>query len=152
MGESYLTVLGVGEDGDGEYPCLVGQLGDYRSRARTGASSHSGGDEYHLNVRAEGFFEFIDGLESGFPPHLGIHSGSATPGQIGAEHYFLRYGGQVQGGLIRVAYHEFHILETLSVQTGGGVAASSAHAYDFDDGLVLSDAVRQYIIVHVFYF
>ena len=130
----------------------MGQLGDYRCRARTGAAAHSGSNEYHLNVRTEGFFELIDGLESGFPSYLGVHSGSTAPGQIGAEHYFLRYWRQVQGGLVRVAYHEFHVLQALAVQAGGRVAASSAHAYDFDNGLVLSDAVRQYIIVHVFYF
>ena len=85
------------------YSGLVGQLGDYRCRARTGAAAHSGSNEYHLNVRAEGFFELIDGLESGFPSYLGVHSGSTAPGQIGAEHYFLRYWRQVQGGLVRVA-------------------------------------------------
>src|SRR5690606_5078840 len=122
-----------GNNSHGEDVHVLGNLGDYRCRTCAGASSHSRGDEHHLRS-LEQFPDLVFAFERGGLADFRVRATTETFSKVGSDLKLARHRAQVKSLGVRIANHEFDILDALIEHVVYGVASPAAHADHLDDG------------------
>src|SRR5690606_11489956 len=121
------------DDADSEYIHVFRNLGDHGSCARTGSTTHSGGDEHHLGALKE-LTDLIFAFKGCGFTNFRICATTKTFSEVGTDLKFVWHRAQVKSLCIRIANHEFDILDAQIEHVVYGVASPAAHADHFDDG------------------
>ena len=131
----------LGDDRNGKRPHFAGQRRNDRSRAGAGAAAEAGGDEDHVGA-FQRFDDFVGIFERGLAADFRIGAGAQAVGQLDAElnlHGRARHAQRLQIG---VGDDELDALHAGIDHAVDGVAAASAHADDFDLGVVAGFFVK----------
>ncbi len=122
---------GLGHDGDGQRPDLIGEACDDRRGARAGAAAEPGGHEDHVGAR-EHFEDLVGVLERRRPADIRVGPGAEALGELRADLHLHRGGVVDERLMVGVGDDELDITETGRHHAVDGVAAAASDADDLD--------------------
>ena len=128
-----------GNDSHRQDTPLLGHLGDDRRSTRSGAATHTGGDENHFRLRSQQLLrDDVLGLDGSVTTLGRVGTGAKAFAQLDLD----RDIALLQGLLVGVADNEVATLDLLVVHIRDCIAATASDADDFDRGYI-RDPIRR---------
>ncbi len=122
------------DDAHSEDAHFASGLSDNRCSTSTRATAHTSGDEHHLGIVAQHFFDLVKGFDGGIATHFGLGSCTTTFRKARPKGDLLRHRAHVERLLVRVADHEVHSADALSIHVVDSIRAATTNSDHFDDG------------------
>ena len=123
----------TGDHTDGQNAHFLGDFGNHRCGAGTGAAAHAGGDEHHIGA-AQHFSDAVAVFDGGAAADIRVGACAQALGQGLADLNLHRRTVAAQGLGVGIGGDEFNALDLAFDHVIDGIAATTPDANHLDDG------------------